>query len=44
VHNAVDEHGLDTVHGLTHWRFRHESDGWQSSLDVQPTDDGAPKL
>lgn len=44
VHNAVDEHGLETMHGLTHCRLRHESVGWQSSLEVQPTDDGAPKL
>jgi len=44
VHSAVDEQGLDIVHGLTHWRFKHESVGWQSSLEVQPTDDGAPKI
>lgn len=44
VHNAVDEHGFDTVHGLTHWRLRHESVAGQSLLEVQPTDDGAPKL
>lgn len=42
VQIAVDEQGFDTVHGLTHWRFKHKSVGWQSSLDLQPTDDGAP--
>jgi hypothetical protein len=44
VHNAVDAHGLDTVHGFTHWRFRHESVGWQSLLEEQPTEVGTPKL
>jgi len=44
VHSAVDEQGLDIVHGLTHWRFKQKSVGWQSSLEVQPTDDGAPKI
>lgn len=43
VHSAVSEHGLDAVQGLIHWRLMHVSDGGQSSLDIQPTDDGAPK-
>lgn len=44
VHNAVDEHGFDTVHGLTHCRFRQESVGRHSSFEEQPTDEGAPIL